>query len=101
MPPVDFAWLWTSYTEDMTLDRNINKHRPWTADDDAELRSVLAAGRGAIMAGAKLKRSTVAIISRSRALNLSVARKRVDSGLTKKRTSSFDQVATTGEARGK
>lgn len=82
------------------MDRII-KHRLWTSDDDAQLRSLLAAGRGAIMAGAKLKRSTVAIISRSRALNLSVARKRVDSGLSTKRASTTDQLGLTDEAQAK
>ena len=86
---------------DMTVDRKINKHRPWTSDDDAQLWCLLAAGRGAIMAGAKLKCSTVAIISRSRALNLSVTRKRVDSGLSRKPTLSFDRVAIAGEAQAK
>ena len=45
------------------------------------------------MAGARLNRSTVAIISRSRALTLSVARMRVKGGLSTTRALSFDQLA--------
>jgi hypothetical protein len=52
-----------------------NLRRPWTADEDARLRALLAAGTSVALVAAKLKRTVAGVTARCRTLGLSMARR--------------------------
>jgi hypothetical protein len=49
--------------------------RPWTADEDARLQTLLAAGTSVALVAAKLKRTVKGVTSRCRKFGLSLARR--------------------------
>jgi hypothetical protein len=59
--------------------------RPWTAEDDARLRSLLAAGDSVSLAAAKLKRTASAVKSRSGKLGVPLLK-------TRSRAKSLDRI---------
>jgi hypothetical protein len=49
-----------------------NKHKPWTPEEDARLRSLLEGGTSSALVGAKLKRTTKAVMVRASILKLAM-----------------------------
>jgi hypothetical protein len=52
-----------------------NLRRPWTADEDAQLQALVAAGTSVALVAAKLKRTVSAVTARCSAFGLSLARR--------------------------